>query len=315
MLDCRAVRVFVAGATGVLGKRVVRQLVTGGHQVVGISRSAANRDRLAALGAEARECDLFDAGSTTAASERCDAILHLATRIPERQRTSTRHWAENDRLRRDGTRALLSAAKAHGSRYVQQSVAWIYGDGGDEWLDEGAPRAPRDRLPANIVSSVDMEEMVEASGVAAIVLRGGAFYAADSTQTRLLISRLRQGMMRIPGDGRQYASLIHIDDMAAAVVAATLTEEPLAGEVFNVVDDEPVRFRDLVEFLAGRIGRQPPGGAPRWLLRLAIGKAVGDTLFSSLRVSNARAKERLGWAPRFPTFREGFDQVLAELRV
>src|SRR5688500_4414729 len=108
-----------------------------------------------------------------------------------------------------------------------------------------------------------MEELVAAAPVSSIILRGGAFYAADSAQTRLLLTRLRQGMMRVPGDGRQFVSLIHIDDMAAAVVAATLTEEPLAGEILNVVDDEPVRFRDLLEFLAGRVGRQPPGGAPR----------------------------------------------------
>jgi len=309
------VRVFVAGATGLLGKRVVRQLVTGGHQVVGVSRSAVNRDRLATLGAEPIECDIFDADSVTRAAEGCGAVLHLATKIPERQRTSARHWAENDRLRRDGTRALLAAARAHGARYVQQSVAWIYGNGGDEWLDEGAPMAPRDKLPANIVSAVDMEELVARSGVAAIVLRGGAFYAADSSQTRLLITRLRQGMMRVPGDGRQFASFIHIDDMAAAVTKATLCEDPITGEIFNIVDDEPVRFRDVIDFLSGRVGRQPPGGSPRWLLRLAIGKAVGDTLLASLRVSNARVKDRLGWEPRFPTYREGFDQVLAELKV
>jgi nucleoside-diphosphate-sugar epimerase len=309
------VRVFVAGATGLLGKRVVRQLVTGGHQVVGISRSAANRERLAALGAEPRECDIFDGDQVVRAAEGCAAVLHLATRIPDRARTSARHWSENDRLRRDGTRALLAAAKAAGARYVQQSVAWIYGDGGDEWLDEGAPVAAREKLPANIVSSVDMEELVARAGVPAVVLRGGAFYAADSSQTRMMITRLRQGMMRVPGDGRQFVSFIHIDDMAAAVTAATLCEEPLDGEILNIVDDEPVRFRDLLDFLSGRVGRQPPGGAPRWLLRLAIGKAVGDTLLASLRVSNARAKERLGWEPRFPTYREGYDQILAELRV
>jgi nucleoside-diphosphate-sugar epimerase len=306
-----AVRVFVAGATGVLGKRVLKLLADGGHRVVAASRSAANRERLAAAGAEPREVDLFDAESCARGAEGCGAVLHLATKIPPGQRTSTKDWAENDRLRTDGTRALLAAAAAHGARYVQQSVAWIYGDRGEALVDERTPAERVERLAGSIRSSVNMEEQVRAAPVPWVILRGGLFYSADSEHTQMLVKRLKQGLMRVPGDGRQYASLIHVDDMAGAVLAATLSPEREA--VFNVVDDEPVRFGELVAHLAGRVGRKPPGRAPRWLIRLATGKPVAETIFASLRASNRAIKDRLGWAPRFPTYREGFDQVLREL--
>jgi 2-alkyl-3-oxoalkanoate reductase len=309
-------RVFIAGATGVLGKRVVKQLVEGGHTVAAASRSAANREALTKMGAEPRDCDVLDAAQTTRAAEGAGAVLHLATKIPGKQRTTMKDWADNDRLRRDGTRALLAAATAHGARYVQQSVAWIYGDRGEEWVDEGAPLPDVASLAGTIRSSIDMEDQVRAAargGVPTVILRGGAFYAADSGHTRMMIQRTRQGLMRVPGNGRQFLSLIHIDDMAAAVVAATVAEEVPADAVYNVVDDEPVRMGALFAFLADRLGRKRPGSVPRWLARLVMGKPVTETLYLSVRVSNARTKEGLGWAPRFPTYREGFDQVMREL--
>ena len=312
-------KLFVAGATGLLGRRVVRRLVAGGHAVVGAARSDGNRERLAALGAEARACDLFDAASVAAAAEGCDGVLHLATRIPAKQRSRAADWAENDRLRTDGTRALVAAAVRHGCRlYLQQSVLWIVGDRGEDWVNETA--AIGGALPAPIVSSVEMErivaEAVAAHGLPAVILRGGGFYAADSPQTVTLVEQLRRGIARVPGDGRQFTSLVHLDDMAAAVVAAVTAalERPFAGEVIHVCDDEPVRFATLMAHVAELVGRRPPGGVPRWMLRLLFGRALSDTLTISVRSKNDRAKQRLGWAPEWPTIREGYAQVMAELR-
>lgn len=310
-------KLFVAGATGLLGRRVVQQLVAGGHQVVGAARSPQNHERLRALGAEGRSCDLFDAASVHRAAAGCDAVLHLATKIPIKLRTTARDWAENDRLRTEATRALVAAAVAHGCRlYVQQSILWLYGSHGEAWIDETAPAGTG--LPANIQSSVEMErivrEAVAAHGLPAVILRGGAFYAADSPQTVLLIDQTRKGWMRVPGDGRMFTSAVHLDDMAAAVLAAVAAEQPFAGEAINVCDDEPIRLGELLGAIAERVGRRRPGGVPAWLLRLAIGRPIADSLLMSIRARNARAKERLGWTPRFPTAREGYTRVLEELR-
>jgi nucleoside-diphosphate-sugar epimerase len=306
------VRVFVAGATGILGRRVVARLAAAGHEVVGASRSAKNDEQLRALGATPRACDVLDADSATRAAEGCEAVLHLATAIPMKQRTSAADWAANDRLRRDGTRALLAAARAHGALiYVQQSVCWVYGGHGDAWVDEATPRAARQALV--IQSAADMEALVEGAGLPAVILRLGAFYGADSSQTRGMVELFRAGKMHLPGDGAAWQSLIHVDDAAAAVVLAATDPARAADKTWNVVDDEPVRWRTLGEHLAAAVGQRLPGTVPGFLVRLALGRPTSEVLSQSLRVRNARARAELGFAPAYPTFREGFAQVLAAL--
>lgn len=305
-------RIFVAGATGVLGRRVVDRLVAGGHAVVGLSRSDANAAWLADHGAEARPGDLFDAPRLRDLTADCDAILHLATAIPTRARTTRADWAANDRIRREGTRALVDAAVEGGcKRFVAQSVTFVYGDRGGAWVDEDTPAAA-DLSPV-VASAVDLEGIVRSAadrGLPAVVLRCGMFYAHDSAQTRDMLTAVRKGFMPIVGPGTAYWNVVHADDAADAVCRAATAPDVTPGLVLNVCDDEPVTYRDLVGFTARTLGARPPRRVPVWLARWLLGSHAVGVLVASARCRNARAKAALGWQPRFATYRDGYAAVI-----
>jgi nucleoside-diphosphate-sugar epimerase len=302
-------RIFIAGATGVLGRRVVDLLVAGGHAVAAFSRSDANAAWLAQHGAEARAGDLFDVERVCALSAGCDAVLHLATAIPTGTRTTPADWAANDRIRRDGTRALVEAAVRNACKlYVQQSITFLYGDHGDAWVDE---RTPIDAQPGGVLqSAVDMEGIVQAAvrahGLPAVTLRCGSFYSHDSAQTRTMFDALRKGIFPIIGGGACYWSPIDVDDAARAVVAAVQAPSAAAGLTANVCDDEPVLYRDLAVYAAQVMGARRPMGMPIALANLALGASMVHVLTTSTRCRNTLARERLGWQPQYPTYREGY---------
>jgi nucleoside-diphosphate-sugar epimerase len=301
------VKVFVAGATGVLGRRTVQRLVAGGHSVVGLSRSPANMEWLRKNGAEPHQGDLFDPAQVKAASEGCDAVLHLATAIPDKIRTPPRDWALNDRIRREGTRNLVEAALANRAKvYVQQSITFIYGDRGGGWVDEETPVS--DGGQPRLASTLDMERIAaEATGrgLPAINLRCGTFYCWDSSQTQVIFRMVKRGLFPVVGDGAAYWNLIHVDDAAAAFVKAVENHSGNAGRTFNVCDDEPVTFRALADFVAEVLGARRPRSIPPFLARLALGSETVRFFRASARVRNVRARERLEWRPQFPTYREG----------
>jgi nucleoside-diphosphate-sugar epimerase len=300
------VKIFIAGATGVLGRRVIPLLLADGHEVLGASRRPENRALLEKLGAAARDVDVLAPDSVLRATEGVDAILHLATAIPTGARTSVKDWAPNDRLRIEGTRALTAAAAKHGVKlYLQQSVLFLMGDHGDDWVDEDTP--PPAKQAPTIASSVEMERIVAASGVPALTLRLGNFYGAETDHTKMLLTMLRRGRMRVLGNGRNYWSLIHVEDAAAAVAAGVRCGKP---GLFHVCDDEPWRQRDVIARVAELAGAKMPGSIPGFVVRLGAGAPVRPVLHS-IRSRNARAKAALGWAPKFPTPREGYREVVA----
>jgi nucleoside-diphosphate-sugar epimerase len=277
-------RIALLGATGVLGRPVVARLLERGHEIAAIVRDPV---RLAAHPrVHAIRGDILDPSTLLAPLAECDAVLHLATVIP---RTGTQSdWSANDRVRREGTWNLLDAARRGGRpRYVQQSVAMLLAGPRDLIADEDAPLQPSPRLE----SARDMEHAVRESDLPWVILRGGAFYGGTSDRMEHLNRLAREGRLTVPGDGGDYISLVHVEDMADAVVRAA--ESDLAGEVFNVVDDHPVTYRELYEFVA-RVNAAP---APA---------RFGPPLLASFRVSNARARRMLGWKPSFPDFRAGW---------
>ncbi len=305
-------KVFIAGATGVLGRRVVRRLVAGGHAVAGLSRSQLNADWLAQNGAEPKSGDLFNAAQVAELAAGCEAVLHLATAIPTQTRTRRADWALNDRIRTEGTRALVAAAVSNRCQvYVQQSVTFLYGDHGDEWVDE---RTPVHAEPGSIVhSALEMEQIVaraaQDQGLPAAVLRCGMFYCHDSVQTRAILDLARRGQFPIIGSGDNYWSQIQVDDAAGAVVSAVENHARAVGHTYNVVDDEPARYRDVAAFIAQTAGARPPLRLPAVVARLFVGAAMVGTLTTSLRVRNQRLHDELGWQPEYPTFREGYRAV------
>jgi 2-alkyl-3-oxoalkanoate reductase len=299
-------RVFVAGASGAIGTRLVPQLINAGHEVVGAARSPAGAERVRALGAKAIELDLLDARAVRRAVLRAepDAIVHQATALAEVRfsRNMDRSFAQTNRLRREGTDALLAAARAAGvGRFVAQSFAsFRYAREGGMVKTEDDPLDPTP-LPTTRETNAAMryldEAVTEAGGIA---LRYGGFYGAANDG---LVGPVRKRLFPIVGDGGGVSSFIHLDDAAAATVLAL--DHGGAG-IYNVVDDEPAPVREWLPVLAEVLGAKPPRHVPRWLARLVAGDAAVVMGTESRGASNAKAGRELGWTPRYPSWRQGF---------
>src|ERR687898_2165243 len=299
-------RVFIAGASGAIGTRLVPQLIARGHEVIGTYRSPANAERLRAYGAEAVALDLLNANAVRKAAlgAEPDAIVHQATALANARfgRNFDRTFAQTNRLRTEGTDSLLAGAREAGiSRFVAQSnVTFRYArEGGmvkseDDPLDiKPVAGAVESRAAMNYLD----DAVVAAGGIA---LRYGIFYGAANDG---LVEPVRKRQFPIVGDGGGFMSWIHLDDAAAATVLAL--ERGGAG-VYNVVDDEPAPLREWLPVLAEVLGAKPPRRFPRWLARLFAGEAVVMMGTEARGASNAKAKRELGWELRYPSWRQGF---------
>jgi nucleoside-diphosphate-sugar epimerase len=299
-------RVFVAGASGAIGARLVPQLVERGHEVVGTSRSLEKADRLRTSGAEPVVLDVLDppAVREAVAAARPDAIVHQATALAGLTdfKHFDRSFALTNRLRTEGTDALLAAAREAGvGRFVAQSFAgWPYAREGGPVKTEADPldSTPVPAMRETLAAIRHLEQAVVGAG--GVVLRYGGFYGSpDDAQLEIV----RKRRFPIVGDGGGVWSYIHLDDAAAATVLAL---ERGAPGVYNIVDDEPAPVREWLPALAAAIGAKPPRRIPRWLARVVAGEA-GVVLMTEIRgASNAKAKQELGWTLRYPSWRQGF---------
>jgi nucleoside-diphosphate-sugar epimerase len=299
-------RVFVAGASGAIGTRLVPQLIDRGHEVIGTSRSAEKAEQIRALGAEPVTLDLLDRAAVRRAVLEAapDAIVHQATALAELtfSRNFDRTFAKTNTLRTEGTDALLAAAREAGvDRFVAQSFASYRHarEGGpvkteDDPLDPAPPAKTRESNAAMRY----LEEVVTNAG--GIALRYGIFYGATGDG---LIEPVRKRQYPIIGEGGGVASWIHLDDAAAATVLALEHDGP---GIFNIVDDEPAPVHEWLPVLAEALGAEPPRRFPRWLARLLAGEVAVVMGTEARGASNAKAKRELGWEPRHPSWREGF---------
>ena len=315
-----AMRVFVAGATGAVGRRLVPLLVSRGHFVAGMTRSPEKADAVRAMGAEPVVADALDRDAVVEAVARTrpDAVVHQLTALTEIKsfRRFDRDFAVTNRLRTEGADHLLEAALAAGARrFVAQSYGnWSYERSGDGLKTEEDPFDPSP--PADQSRTLDairhLERAVaEAPGIDGIALRYGNFYgpgtglAADGN----LVALVRKRRLPIVGDGGGVWSFVHVDDVATATTAAL---ERGAPGVYNVADDEPAPVSEWLPELARAVGAEPPRRVPAWLGRVAAGE-VGVSMMTAIRgASNAKAKRELGWQPRYSSWREGFRTGLAE---
>ncbi|POX55148.1 dehydrogenase [Streptomyces sp. Ru71] len=309
-------RVFVAGGSGVLGRRLVPQLLARGHQVTATTTSADKLDRLARLGAEAVVMNGLDAASVgeAVARARPEVIVHQMTAISPAHagkpdiKHPDRWFALTNRLRREGTDNLLAAAEATGvSHVVAQGYASWNGvrEGGwvkteDDPLDvlEGTAAQP------GLETLRYAEDMVLRAGGA--FLRYGAFYGPGAIDDQVELLRKRQ--YPLIGRGTGYSSWVHLDDAASATVLAV---EQKARGVFNIVDDEPAPASEWLPHLAACAGAKRPMWVPVWLARLLAGDQAVVMMTEGRGFSNAKAKRELGWQLRYPSWRQGFEQELA----
>ena len=308
-------RVFVAGATGVVGRQLVPQLVEAGHEVVGSTRSSAKAIRLQEMGATAAVLDPLDRSEVMTAVMRAepDAVIHELTALSGRAnpRRFDRWFAETNVLRTRGLDILLEAARAAGaSRFLAQSyTGWPNArEGGpvkteEDRLDPHPPKAMR----GSIAAIRYLEAAVPAAdGPAGLALRYGALYGPGTSMAEEYATAIRQRKFPIVGDGAGVWSFIHVADAAAATVAALDHGEP---GVYNIVDDDPAPVSQWLPHLAEVLGARPPRRVPVWLGRLAVGEVGVAMMTQSRGSSNAKARRELGWEPAHPSWRSGFAEA------
>ena len=305
-------RVFVTGASGAIGSRIVPRLVAAGHEVVGAHHSPASAERVRAAGATPVMLDLLDARAVRKAvlESRAEAIVHEATALANVKfsRNQDRVAAGTNALRTRGTDALLAAAGEAGvRRFVAQSVAafgrYARGGGPVKTEDDPVDATPPRHTELSSAALAHLEQAV--TGFGGIALRYGVFYGSASDGT---IAPVRKRQFPIVGDGGGIWSWIHLDDAAAATVLALEHQGPA---ILNVVDDDPAPVREWLPVLAQTLGARPPRRLPVWLARLLAGDFVVALSTEARGASNAKARRELGWTPSRPSWREGFPAVYA----
>lgn len=304
-------RVFVAGATGVLGAPLVRVLVAAGHEVTGTSRTATRAARVDAAGGRGVVCDALDREAVFAAVRAAapEVVVHQLTAMPQSYLELRKGSEATSRLRREGGRILVDAAVAAGARrVVAESIAFLYEPSGPAVATEESPvwEAGADASGGLLGATLDLERAVLGTdGIEGVVLRYGAlygpgtYYAPDGDVTR----RIRRRQWPLIGDGGALTSFLHIDDAATATASALQAGAP---GIYNVTDDAPVPAREWVPGLAALVGAKPPLRVPRWLVRPILGSVATAALTEQRGASNAKAKSELGWTPRYSTWRSGF---------
>ncbi|TDD06111.1 NAD(P)-dependent oxidoreductase [Nonomuraea deserti] len=300
-------RIFVAGGTGVLGRRLVPQLVARGHQVTATTTNADKLGLLERLGADGVVMDGLDAVSVgeAVAMARPDTMVHQMTAISGHPdiKHFDRWFATTNRLRLEGTDHLLTAAEAVGvSHVVAQSYGAWNGIRTGGWVKTEEDPLDPTSTGQGARAIRHLEEVVVRAGGA--VLRYGAFYGPGATDDQVELVRRRQ--YPIIGDGGGHSSWVHLDDAATATVLAV---EHQARGVFNIVDDEPAPAAEWLPHLAACAGAKPPMRIPVWLARLLAGKTAVTMMTEGRGFSNAKAKRELGWRLRHPSWRQGFKEL------
>ena len=313
-------RIFIAGATGVIGRPLVHRLIEKGHTITAMTRSQERAEGLAALGAEPTLCDVYDAQGVAEAVRKAapEVVIHQLTALPSaiHPRRLEKQLAANDRIRVEGTRNLVRAAVQAGARrLVAQSIAFAYAPQGGSVKSEDAPLwldAPWPwRRTVEAIASLE-RQVTSAEGVEGVVLRYGYFYgpgtayASDGSMAALA----RQRQFPVVGRGTGVFSFLHIDDAVEATVVAL---EGRPG-IYNIVDDAPSSVRDWLPVYTEALGAPPPRRVFPFLARLAAGKHGLYTMTEQRGAANAKAKAELGWFPSYGSWRTGFPATLGATR-
>ena len=303
-------RVLLAGASGAVGTPLTRQLIAAGHEVVGITRSRANAERLRTSAREAVVADVMDRPNllTAVRDVRADAVMHQLTalgtvkmRDAMRARTTCAPTGPPTFSRRPGRSAPTASSPSRSCSDTATGSRTASDHGGRPVRRTGA----RPGRPGIAAMRSTEEQVFAADEIEGIALRYGAFYGQDSF-IRMIVNLVRKRRLPVPSSGGGFVNFIYLEDAAAATVAAL--EKGRAGEAYNIVDDEPVRWADFLDALAGELGARRPWRVPTWMLR-AI-PYVHTIMTMSMRVSNAKARRELGWAPVVSTYREGIPLVV-----
>src|SRR5262245_43774202 len=311
-------KVFIAGATGAMGQPLVRALVKRGHQVIGLTRSAAKRALLESLGARAAVADALDADGLrrVVVDAAPTHVVHLLTALPAAGPMRERDLHATNELRRRGTANLLRAAvDAHATRLVAESFVGVYGR-----ADFDRPRSEDDPLPPPteggfrdaVLALRSLEEQLAvaraAGQIETVALRFGGIYGPDVASLQATVKMLRARRIFLPRNASGVATFVHVDDAAAAMIAAP--EHPPPGAIYNIVDDQPMSIQAFLGILASAVGAAPPRAMPAWIFRL-VAPLMAEAIAVRMPLSNAKAKCELSWHLEYPNAADGMRDVAA----
>ena len=303
-------KAFITGATGFLGAAIARALHKAGYEVQALSRSKSSADRVQALGYVPVLGDLNEAGTWLDHVRDAQVIVHAAQVRPGMRLSKA--WLEASRQARNRAVQYMLSAAQEGQvcrSFIYTSGIAAAGNHGEDWIDENSPRCSS----AMGDYHAEGEELVlkaAQAGLPACALRPGFVYGADGSFAKFFLAEAAKGVYRYPGNGRNFISWVHADDMAQAYVAAAA--RPAIGKVVHLVDDMPLRMDDFAVKLLNGFGGGRPQRVPRFVVSLFAGGPLAEMLTGSYRVRNARAKQLLGWTPRYPNFDQGILDVVQE---
>jgi nucleoside-diphosphate-sugar epimerase len=301
-------KIYITGATGVLGRRIVKDLASRGHKVVGMARSSRGEDTVRSLGGVPSRADLFDSKSLLPDVKGSDVVIHAATSIPVKERMKQSDFALNDRIRREGTRVLTECAVQTGvKKLIFQDVVWVATPPDGSYFNENSPVNPNKSVQSGIDGENTVLQAGEKFGFIPTVLRCGFFYGSDTAHTKTIAEGLKKRKFPIIGSGNNFWSNVHVDDAASAFVTAAL--EDLKG-VWHVVDDSPVKVGEFLGAFAEKLGAAPPRRIPAWLGRLLAGSYAVNFFTASTNTSSKKLRAASSWTPKYPTYKEGFEQVI-----
>lgn len=316
-------KIFIAGATGAVGRPLVSACIKAGHSVIGLTRTPAKAGLIRGMGAEPAVADGLDADAIAAVmgSTRPDAVIHEMTELAGATdlRNFDRTFASSNQLRTRGTDILLAAAQENGvRRFVAQSYCgWPYARIGEAIKTEADPLDPDP--PVELRATLEAIRYVEravtgSANPEGIVLRYGSFYGPGTGMLeRVMVEQIRKRRMPLVGNGAGWWSFVHVDDAAEATVKALERGKP--GSIYNVVDDDPAEVREWLPALAEIVGAKRPFRLPAWIARIVAGEHLVAMMTQIRAGSNRKAKAELGWQPRHPSWRKGFSEVIRQSAV
>ena len=304
-------RVLVTGATGFVGSAVVRALHAAGHEVHGLARDPVRAAAGAPEGVALHRGDMLDPGSYVPLVADVDAVVHAAQlAVPGRLTPArSRQLFDADALM---TAALADACVEHGRRLVYTGGCFDWGDHGDAWIDERTPLTPSPMGVGHARQAGYLDRRHRSDGLDVVRLSPGFVYGPGGLFASAFVDQARAGRLRCIGRGRNWWSCVQVDDLAAAYLAA-ITRAP-AGSSYAVVDDEPLRLRELTDLTTDALGTARVGTAPPALISLFLGRTLVSSLVTSFRIDGARIREDLGWTPAHPRFRDTVAGTVAAMR-
>lgn len=306
-------KVFIAGATGVLGHRLVGRLADRGHEVHGLVRDDDGADLVEAHGGTPRRGDVLELETLNRAiDDDVEAIVHAATYFPVKMKPTEEDWAKNDRIRLEGAKNLVAAVGPSLDQFVFPSVVWVARRPDGSFFDERAPRNPDRGTKSAAETESYLEQAAGSRDFDTAILRTGFYYGPDAGHTQFWARKLIDGDMPIVGGGllgREDAQMcfLHLDDAACAF--ATAVHEQVRG-LYHVVDEKPVTGADFFSEFADLLGAPDPGRIPAWLARLFVGKVNAKGFTSPYPTTNSRFRRETEWEPEYPTYREGLAAVV-----